>query len=198
MAPFIHSWVSKAIKMTDVYGDPLSLRNKMARALWNAVWLLLYRPSPVLLHSWRRFLLRCFGARIGVGARPYPSCRIWAPWNLTMGRGSCMGKDVDCYSVGPVKVGAEAIVSQYAFLCTASHDYTDPDFRLISRAIEVGDYAWVGARAFIGPGVRIGEGAVIGATASVYRDVPGWTVVGGNPARSIKRRVIASSETGSQ
>jgi len=194
----VGTWDSKAIKMTNVYGHPLSLRNKMARAFWNTVWLLLYRPSPVLLHSWRRFLLRCFGARIGVGARPYPRCRIWAPWNLTMGSHSCMGNDVDCYSVAPVKLGARVIVSQYAFLCTASHDYTDPDLRLIMKAIEVGDNAWVGARAFIGPGVRIGEGAVIGATASVYRDVPEWTVVGGNPARLIKRRVVASSETGSE
>jgi putative colanic acid biosynthesis acetyltransferase WcaF len=105
-----------------------------------------------------------------------------------MGRDSCIGNDVDCYSVAPIKLGAEVIVSQYAFLCTASHDYADPDFRLIMRAIEVGDRAWVGARAFIGPGVRIGEGAVIGATASVYRDVPEWTVVGGNPAKLIKRR----------
>jgi putative colanic acid biosynthesis acetyltransferase WcaF len=64
--------------------------------------------------------------------------------------------------------------------------------------IEVGDNAWVGARAFIGPGVRIGEGAVVGATASVCRDVPDWTVVGGNPARVIKPRVMANSETGSE
>jgi len=106
--------------------------------------------------------------------------------------------DVDCYSVAPVKPGAQVIVSRYAFLCTASHDYTGPDFRLIMKAIEVGDYAWVGARAFIGPGVRIGEGAVIGATASVYHDLPEWTVVAGNPARLIRRRVKASWETGSE
>ncbi len=42
----------------------LSLRNKFARTLWNGVWLLLYRPSPVPLHGWRRFLLRLFGAKI--------------------------------------------------------------------------------------------------------------------------------------
>jgi putative colanic acid biosynthesis acetyltransferase WcaF len=109
-----------------------------------------------------------------------------------------MANDVDCYSVAPVKLGAQAIVSQYAFLCTASRDYTDPEFGLIMKAIEVGEYAWVGARAFIGPGVRIGEGAVVGATASVYHDVPEWTVVGGNPARLINRRIVPSSETASE
>ena len=186
------SRVADAIETANAYGDPASLRSKMGRALWNAVWLLLYRPSPVPFHAWRRFLLRCFGARIAVGARIYPRCRIWAPWNLTMERDSCMANDVDCYSVSPVKLGAQAIVSQYTYLCTASRDYNDPDFGLITKAIEVGDYAWVGAQAFIGPGVKIGEGAVIGATASVYHDVPEWCVVSGNPARLITRRARAS------
>jgi putative colanic acid biosynthesis acetyltransferase WcaF len=85
------------------------------------------------------------------------------------------------------------MVSQYAFLCTATHEYVDPDFNLITKPIEIGDYAWIGARAFIGPGVSVGEGAVVGATASVYRNVPEWTVVGGNPAKVIKERVMKGS-----
>jgi putative colanic acid biosynthesis acetyltransferase WcaF len=113
-----------------------------------------------------------------------------------MGKYSCLSNDVDCYSVAPVKLGAHVTVSQYAFLCTATHDYEDPDFRLITKPIEIGDYGWVGARAFIGPGVSVGEGAVVGATASVYRDVPRWTVVGGNPAKVIKQRVVTASEAG--
>ena len=176
--------------MLNVYRNRLSLSNKVARACWNLTWLLLYRPSPTFCFPWRRLLLRLFGAAVEHGARPYPRCRIWAPWNLTMGRHSCLGNYVDCYSVAQVRLGAHVTVSQYAFLCTATHDYEDPDFSLITRRIEVGDYAWIGARAFVGPGVNIGEGAVVGATASVYRDVPEWTVVGGNPARIIKQRIM--------
>jgi putative colanic acid biosynthesis acetyltransferase WcaF len=141
-------------------------------------------------------LLRLFGAVVDEGAHPYPGCRIWAPWNLTMRKDSCLANDVDCYSVAPVKLGAHVTVSQYAFLCTATHDYEDPDHRLIAKPIEISDYAWIAARAFIGPGVRVGEGAVVGATASVYHDIPEWVVVGGNPARVIKKRVMAGSETG--
>jgi putative colanic acid biosynthesis acetyltransferase WcaF len=107
---------------------------------------------------------------------------------------SCLANDVDCYCVAPVRLGAHVTVSQYAFLCTASHDYEDPDLRLIAKPIEIGDYAWIAARAFVGPGVKIGEGAVVGATASVYQDVPEWTVVGGNPASIIKKRVMVASK----
>jgi putative colanic acid biosynthesis acetyltransferase WcaF len=110
---------------------------------------------------------------------------------------SCLANDVDCYSVAPIKLGVHVTVSQYAFLCTATHDYEDPDLRLIARPIEIGDYAWIAARAFVGPGVSIGEGAVVGATASVYHDVPEWTVVGGNPARVIKKRVMAGPNANS-
>ena len=50
--------------------------------------------------------------------------------------------------------------------------------------------AWIGSRAYVGMGVEIGEGAVVGATASVYKDVEPWSVVGGNPATIIKKRKI--------
>ena len=180
-------------KMLNVYRNRLSVSNKLARACWNLTWLLLYRPSPTFCFPWRRLLLRLFGAVVEHGAKPYPRCRIWAPWNLRMGRHSCLGNYVDCYSVAPVILGVHVTVSQYAFLCTATHDYEDPDFSLIKKPIEIGDYAWIGARAYVGPGVSVGEGAVVGATASVYRDVPEWTVVGGNPAKVIKQRIMKGS-----
>ena len=108
-----------------------------------------------------------------------------------MERNSCLGPDVECYSVASVRLGVDVIVSQYAFLCSATHDYTDPGFKLVKKPIEIEDQAWIGARAFVGPGVKIGKGAVVGATASVYHDVPDWMVVGGNPAKIIKQRVLA-------
>jgi len=168
----------------------LSLSNQVLRGLWSVVWLLLYRPSPPFLHGWRRFLLRGFGATVGRGAHPYPRCRIWAPWNLTMGDHSGMANDVDCYSVAPITLGAHSTVSQHAHLCAGTHDYQDPEFRLIPKAIHVDARAWVAAGAFIGPGVTVGEGSVVGARAVVSKDVDPWTVVAGNPAVEIKKRII--------
>jgi putative colanic acid biosynthesis acetyltransferase WcaF len=164
------------------------LANKLRRLLWGTACLLLYRPTPRPAHAWRRFVLRCFGARIGKGAKPYRGVTIWAPWNLIMGEGSVMGDGVDCYSVDRIELGPGAIVSQRAYLCAAGHDYNDPAFPLVTAPIHVAAGAWVAAEAFVGPGVTVGEGGVVMARAVVLRDVEPWTVVAGNPARFLKPR----------
>jgi putative colanic acid biosynthesis acetyltransferase WcaF len=170
----------------------LSRRNKLARALWNGVWLLLYRPSPVPLHGWRRWLLRLFGAKVGRGAHPYPSAKIWAPWNLEMGEHSCLSHHVDCYCVDNIALGAYTTVSQYSFLCTASHDYTDPAMPLTTAPITLGERVWVTADVFVAPGVTICDGVVITARSSVFQDIEPWTVAAGNPAQPIKARLLQS------
>ena len=85
-------------------------------------------------------------------------------------------------------IGSHATVSQYAFLCTASHDIRDPHMKLITAPIVVANQSWVCAGAFVGMGLTIGEGAVAGAMAVVTKDVPAWQIVAGNPARIIGQR----------
>jgi putative colanic acid biosynthesis acetyltransferase WcaF len=165
-----------------------SLVDKMRRLAWSLVEATLYRWSPVPLHGWRRFLLRAFGARVGVNAHPYPSAKIWAPWNLELERGSCIGPGVSCYSVAVIALDAGALVSQGAHLCAATHDPRDPAFPLVVGSIRIGAQAWVAADAFIGPGVHIGERAVIGARAVVMKDVQPNVIVVGNPARTVGER----------
>jgi putative colanic acid biosynthesis acetyltransferase WcaF len=167
-----------------------SFQNKIGRVIWNVVWLILFRPSPKIFHSWRIFLLRIFGAKVGKNSYVYPSARIWAPWHLRMGNYSCLSRDVDCYCVDNVIIGNHVTVSQYSYLCTATHDYTKWDMPLKTGEIRIADHAWVCAGAFVGLGVSIGEGAVIAARAVVVRDVEPWSVMGGNPARKLKSRVM--------
>src|SRR5688572_33261106 len=87
-----------------------SFWNKAARLIWGITWLLLFRPSPRILHAWRRSLLRLFGAKIGRRVSVYPSAQIWAPWQLEMGDFSCLGPQVDCYCVAPIRIEAHAVV----------------------------------------------------------------------------------------
>ena len=75
-----------------------------------------------------------------------------------MGEFSSLGYDVDCYCVAPVSLGAHSTVSQYSFLCTASHDVSDPHMRLTSAPIEIGDQAWVCADVFVALVSDLGKG----------------------------------------
>lgn len=172
------------------YRNHLSVGNRLGRVLWNVTWLILFRTSPIVLLPWRRFLLRLFGARLAATAIIYPSARIWAPWNLTMGHYACLGKEVDCYNVAPVTLAADTTISIRTFLCTASHDIRHPDRPLVTAPITIARGAFVFAEAFIGMGVTVGEGAVVAARAVVVKDVEAGVIVGGNPARLICERTI--------
>jgi putative colanic acid biosynthesis acetyltransferase WcaF len=167
---------------------PITNAQRLRRALWGAVWTLLYRTSPVPFHAWRRMLLRAFGASIAKGAHPYPRARIWAPWNLRMETNSCLADDVHCYCVAQVTLGRHATVSQYSYLCSASHDYMHLSMPLVAAPIHIEDEAWVAADVFIGPGVTVGRGAVVGARSTVTSDVPAWQVVAGSPPRQLRSR----------
>lgn len=172
----------------------VSMGTKLRRAVWNVVCVFFFRPFPTqLFHGWRIFLLRLFGAEIGAGANVYSSVKIWAPWNLKMGERSCLGPHVICYNQAMVVLEKDVTVSQYAYLCTAGHDTTKlntADEGLIVAPIILHEGAWVGTRAFINMGVEVGENAIVGATASVYKDVEPMTIVGGNPAKLIKKRLL--------
>ena len=173
------------------YENKLGRKHQVVRMLWTIAWTLGASWLPRSLGSgWKRFLLRLFGAKIASTAHVYSSAKVYYPANLTMMDNSCLASDVDCYNVAPIIVGANSTVSQGAYLCTASHDITNPLNPLITASIVIEDQAWIGARAFVGMGVTIGQGAVVGATASVYKNVAPWTVVGGNPAKYIKDRKI--------
>lgn len=105
-----------------------------------------------------------------------------------MGDYACLSEGVDCYCVAKVYIGANSTISQYSFLCTASHDHSIASMPLISAPITIGERVWITADVYIGPGVSIGDGTVIAARSSVFSDMPPWIVARGNPAVPVKSR----------
>lgn len=55
------------------------------------------------------------------------------------------------------------------------------------KSVTIGDNVWIGGRTVINPGVTIGNNVVVASGAVVTKDIPDDVVVGGNPARIIKR-----------
>ncbi|MBD0850786.1 LbetaH domain-containing protein [Maribacter arenosus] len=165
--------------------------NHLKRIVWYFINRTIFYCIPgTPLRSLRNLLLLAFGAKVPLKVMVYSSAKIWAPWNLEMDEHSCIGPNTNIYNKNKVVIGRHCVVSQGAYLCTATHDIMDSKHSLISSPILLKEKSWVAADVFVGPGVTIGEGAIVGARGVVFKDVDPWTVVGGNPAKFIKKREI--------
>ena len=164
-------------------------KNYLFVQYWWIIQATLFAMSPQYMYRWRICLLRFFGAKIGKGVIIRPSVRITYPWKLTIGDYSWVGDHVDLYTLGEIKIGNNAVVSQKSYLCTGSHNYQSEEFNIYQKPIVIEDEAWVASDVFIAPGVTIGRGAVIAARSSAYQDMPAGMICMGNPARPIKQRV---------
>ncbi|MCB4809220.1 putative colanic acid biosynthesis acetyltransferase [Tamlana sp. 62-3] len=165
------------------------------RFLLRILWAIINRTIFRLIIGKKLFflrvgLLKIFGAKLHNRVLIYPSCIIFAPWNLKVDSYSCIGPNTEIYNKAEVVIGKNAVISQGSYVCSSSHDISKKILPLVSKPIKIGDNVWVAADTFIGPGVTIGEGAVVGARAAVFKDVEPWAVVGGNPAKFIKKREL--------
>jgi putative colanic acid biosynthesis acetyltransferase WcaF len=167
-----------------------SWRVKLGRIAWAPFRILFIGGTSRYLSPLRVAALKLFGAKLAAHVLIMDGVKVWYPWNLEMDEGSSLGVDVEVYNFAPIRIGAHSTVSQYSYLCTASHDYTLGHLPLVYRPIVLEDQVWVAAGAFVGPGVTVGQGAVVGAMSVVTSSVAPWTVVAGNPAREIKKRIL--------
>lgn len=140
--------------------------------------------------GWRARLLRAFGAQIGTGVVLKPGVRVKFPWRLSVGDHAWIGEDAWIDNLAQVSIGSNACISQGAYLCTGSHDWSSPTFDLIVKPITIGDAAWVAAKSTVGPGVTVGEGAVLGLGSTTSKDIDPWCIYFGAPAEFVKKRVL--------
>jgi len=179
----------RAAQSDDPYLRPsYPVSNRLRRLRWSVCCALLFRTSPRPFHSWRAFLLRRCGAKLGPNCHFYPKARIWAPWNLVCADAVSVADGAEIYNPSTISLGSHAIVSQQGYICGATHDYNDLSFPLISFPMSLGAYSWVCARACVSPGVNLGDGAVLGLGSVATRDLEPWTVYAGVPAQPIKQR----------
>jgi putative colanic acid biosynthesis acetyltransferase WcaF len=136
-------------------------------------------------------VLRLFGARVGRGVVFKPNVRITFPWKLELGDHVWLGEECWILNLAPVTIEDHVCISQRAFLCTGSHDYARPNFDLITKPVQVGRGAWIGAGTIICPGVEIGSHAVVTAGSVAVKNLAAYGVFQGNPAVWVRERVIS-------
>jgi acetyltransferase-like isoleucine patch superfamily enzyme len=135
----------------------------------------------------RLFLYRRIGMRIGKNCVIRRGIYLASPNQLEVGDGSFLGR-ASLYCTGGVKIGKNVNISDGVVIITAKHDVNSANFEARYEPITIGDWAWIATNAMVLAGVNVGEGAVVAAAAVVTKDVPPYSIVGGNPASVIGER----------
>lgn len=165
----------------------------LGRLLWDILQVPFFKWTPRQLWWTRNTVLRLFGASIGPNVQIYPSVRIAIPWNLSIEQGVAVGDCAILYSLGKIRIGARACISQYAHICAGTHDPSKADMPLLKLPINIGAGVWVCAHAFVGPNVTVGDFAILGAYTVAMKDIPSGSKVVGNPACIIGARAKMDS-----
>lgn len=143
--------------------------------------------------GWRRQLLRAFGAQIGKEVIIKPRVRIKFPWRLSIGDYSWIGEEVWIDNLAKVTVGSHCCLSQGAYLCTGSHDWSDPKFKLITRPIELGDGCWLAAKTCLSPGTQVEPGTVVSMGSAATGQLSAWTIYAGHPSTPVRQRKLRTN-----
>jgi putative colanic acid biosynthesis acetyltransferase WcaF len=165
-------------------------RSAFVRVLWGVIETLVLANPLVTPYAWKRAVLRLFGAHVGRDVIIKPSVRVKCPWHLSIGDNAWIGERVWIDNFVDVRIGANACVSQGAYICTGNHDWSDPGMGRTVEVVDIGDGAWVGAFARIAPGVTVGREAVVTLGSVLVEDAAPRGIYQGNPATWIRERTI--------
>ncbi len=130
------------------------------------------------------------GSGVFIGRNTILSCKNG---DIVIADDANIGFNCEIFSASRVRIGADALVAAYAYIIGGDHHFADPDTPIleqgrVSRGVDIGDGAWIGAGAKILDGVTIGERAIVGAGAVVREAVPARSVAVGVPARIVAQR----------
>lgn len=180
-------------RFNPVQTNKMPRSEKIKNMIWGVVNSTIFRITPPILSINRKLrvlMLRAFGAKVSMHASIHPSAKIDYPWRLTMGDRSSLGEKAWAYCLNSIAIGENTCIGKDVYLLTGSHDISSPNFNLVTKPITIGDGVWIATGSTVLPGVHLGDLTVVGAGSVVVKNTDDNDVIGGNPAKFIKKRVI--------
>ncbi|WP_066321560.1 sugar O-acetyltransferase [Bacillus sp. FJAT-29814] len=138
----------------------------------------------------RTVLLKDLFGSTGENLHIEPTFRCDYGYNIHVGENFFANYDCVFLDVCEIRIGDNCFIAPGVHIYTATHPLNAKE-RITGAEygipVTIGDNVWIGGRAIINPGVKIGNNVVVASGSVVTKDVPDNVVVGGNPARVIKR-----------
>lgn len=164
-------------------------RSLLIRALWYSTNFIFFK-SMFPFYGTKRFLLRLFGAKVGVGVIIKPHVSIKYPWRLCVGNHVWIGEGVWIDNLALVTLGNNSCISQGALILCGNHNYKKSSFDLIVGEITIEEGAWVGAKAIVCPGVKMGSHSLLTVGSIATSNLEEYWIYQGNPAKKLREREI--------
>lgn len=136
-----------------------------------------------------KLLQSCLG-HIGDESYIEPPLNVDYGSNISIGKRFYSNFGLNVLDPAIVTIGDRVMFGPNVMISTATHEVEVASRRdniEYAKPVTIGDDCWIGGGVIILPGVSIGNGCTIGAGAVVTRDIPGWSVAVGSPARVIKK-----------
>lgn len=143
----------------------------------------------------RLHVIKCrstFGS-FGAGSKIYPLAVAYVPNLINIGKNVTINDFVHIWGGGGVVIGDGSMIASGAKIVSQTHDtnayLNGHEYRetIIAKNVTIGRNVWIGSNACILPGIVIGDNAIIAAGAVVTKNVVGNTIVGGIPARTLRK-----------
>ncbi|MBB6004493.1 WcaF family extracellular polysaccharide biosynthesis acetyltransferase [Arcicella rosea] len=160
------------------------------RTIWHIVSAIVINSNIPFPVSFKVFMLKLFGAKIGKGVMIKPQVTIKYPWFLSIGDYVWIGEMVWIDNLTMVSLGNHVCISQGAMLLTGNHDYSKTTFDLRVAAIHLEDGVWIGAKSIVCPGVLAKSHSVLAVNSVMTKQMEAYTIYQGNPAREVRQRNI--------
>jgi acetyltransferase-like isoleucine patch superfamily enzyme len=111
---------------------------------------------------------------------------------LRIGKGSSIGRGSMVIAHESLEIGDDVFIAPNCYLTDQNHSYTDLDVPVgrqmpDNAPVVIGDGCWIGTRAVILPGARLGRNVTVAAGSVVGGEFPDYCVIGGTPARILRR-----------
>jgi putative colanic acid biosynthesis acetyltransferase WcaF len=162
--------------------------SKLKEIAWYLIKISFFLAAFPFPSSFKIYLLKLFGAKIGTGVIIKPRVNIHFPWKLEVGNDVWIGEEALILNFEKVVIGNNVCISQRSFLCGGNHDYRIPSMPYRNKPIILKDGCWIGACSFIGPGVTIGVDTVVIVGSVVTSDLESNIVCRKNPPEFSKTR----------